>query len=92
MKYLKELDVFIDAVTGEVYEYFNIDKLGYKQYKIKGKKNQKYIVDSFMKNITNDVENVSYQKKEDIYIHNDVKLSKEVLRTQNRITDSDIQI
>lgn len=38
MKYLKESDVFIDVVTGEVYEYFNIDKLGYKQYKIKGKK------------------------------------------------------
>ncbi len=37
------MDVFVDGATGEIYEYCNIDKLGYKQYKIKGKKKSKIV-------------------------------------------------
>ncbi len=50
----------------------------------------KVLID-YKKNIMNDVENVDYLKKEEIYIHNDVKRWKEVSQTQNRIMDFDMQ-
>lgn len=37
VKYHHEIDAYVNGVTGEIYEYHNIDKLGYKQYKIKNK-------------------------------------------------------
>lgn len=42
-KYLYEKDIFVDTRTGEIFEYKNIDRKGYKEYRSADKKEKKKI-------------------------------------------------
>lgn len=42
-KYLYEKDIFVDTRTGEIFEYKNIDRNGYKEYRSADKKEKKKI-------------------------------------------------